>query len=277
MKPLSKSCAIRSILLLLAGTGLTAWLFYALHPPSLSIINLPFHSTIEAIGGMSALLTAMVLYRQQTLRSNPAFFPVATGFACMGTLDIFHAMCLPGNAFVFLHSSASLAGGFFFAWSCLPNSILLRYAKEQKWFAGIFLIISSSIGFRAVFFPRDVPVIIKMYDGAFTPTAIFINSLACVFFLISVPAIFIRYRRTGNDIFLVFVAVATLFGVAELIFGYSDTWDTVWWIWHMLRFTALILTLFFVISCYRQLCDTIFGSKKSMSSSNTTDRPYEND
>jgi hypothetical protein len=77
-------------------------------------------STIETLGGISALLITLVLL-QQSREQNPektdmASFLVGTGFACMGLLDTFHAMCMPGDAFIFLHSAASLTGVLLLEW-----------------------------------------------------------------------------------------------------------------------------------------------------------------
>lgn len=242
--------------------------------PSWTRINLPFHSTIETLGGISALLITLVLL-QQSLdkdrdRADMASFLVATGFACMGALDTFHAMCMPGEAFIFLHSAASLAGGFFFAGALLPDLLLKRYANQQRWFAGIAVILCLTVGLRAVFIPQDVPKIIPLYDGEFTLAAILINSLAGVFFLISVPGFYSRFRTSGNTDHLVFLFIALLFGLAELIFQYSDTWNAIWWAWHLLRFAAYIMTLLFVVNHHVRMVTGVSRNRDQSTLENTS-------
>lgn len=239
--------------------------------PAWKKINLPFHSTIETLGGISALLIAMVLFQQDRTDDNGIFFPVATGFACMGVLDTFHAMCMPGDAFIFLHSAASLAGGFFFSCILLPDRLLKDYVREQRWIAGISIIISLSVGLRAVIFPQNVPKIIHFYEGKFTFAANLINTCAGLLFLVSVPKMFLRYRASKNTDLIVFMYLALLFGIAELIFQYSDTWDGIWWAWHLLRFIAYIMTLLFVVNRHAQLTRKAYGGQKQVSRNDHND------
>ena len=236
-------------------------------------MNLPVHSTMETLGGIAALLIALVLLQQNRQEKNGTFFLVGTGFACMGMLDTFHAMCRPGDAFVFLHSTASLAGGFFFAWILLPDRILERYAAEQRWIAGISLILCLSVGLRAVLFPQDVPKIIRLYEGKFTLAALLLNICASLLFLVSVPKFYARYRSSANADHLVFMVLALLFGLAELIFLFSDPWDDIWWIWHLLRLTAYVVTLLFVADRHFQLSSEAYRQRQPLSPDERTGNP----
>jgi hypothetical protein len=226
--------------------------------PAWKWLNLPVHSTIETLGGVSALLIAMVLFQQAREEDNGTFSLVATGFACMGVLDTFHAMCMPGDAFVFLHSAASLAGGLFFAMTILPDRLLQRYATEQRWIAVTSLILCLSVGLRAVLFPQDVPKIVRLYAGRFTLAAILINTAASLLFLASVPTLYRRYRMARNTDYLVFMLLALLFGLAELLFQYSDPWNDIWWVWHLLRFAAYLMTLLFVAHRHFHLATELY-------------------
>lgn len=229
--------------------------------PSWHWMNLPVHSTIETLGGVSALLVAMVLLQQNRQENDGTLFLVGTGFACMGVLDTFHAMCMPGDAFIFLHSAASLAGGFFFALVILPDRLLQRYTAEQRWIPAISVILCISVGLRAVILPRDVPTIIHLYEGKFTLAAILINFSASLFFLLSMPAFYFRYLHSRNKDHLVFLFLALLFGLAELSFQFSDTWDDIWWAWHLLRFTAYIMILLFVVNRHFQLASESYQNR----------------
>lgn len=216
--------------------------------PNVKWMHLPIHTTIETAGGISALLIALVLFQQKREFQNDTFFWVGTGLGCMGVLDTFHAMSMPGEAFVFLHSAASLAGGVFFAMIYLPDNRYLNSVSEKRWITGIAYLLSLSVGIRALVFPHDVPTIVTLYDDSFTLAAVFLNSLAGLILLIAVPGFYFRYLKYGHKDFLVFMALGLLFGLAELIFPYSDTWDALWWAWHLLRFMAYIMTLIFLVN-----------------------------
>jgi len=213
----------------------------------------PFHSTIETFGGIASILIALVLYQQSLAGSQDLFFMVATGFACMGLLDTFHAMSEPGEAFVFLHSAASLTGGFFFALTWLPSKAIRSYASKQRWIAGIAILLSFSIGIRAMVYPDDIPRIAYLYDGQFTLAAILINTCASLLFLGAVPRFFIHYHEFKNPKSLVFIFLSLQFGLSEMIFQFSRTWNGIWWIWHFLRLTAFMVTLAVISNEYMQL------------------------
>jgi len=216
-------------------------------------VHCPFHYTIETFGGIASILIALVLYQQSPAGSQDMFFMVATGFACMGVLDMFHAMSEPGEAFVFLHSAASLAGGFFFALTWLPSKAIAIYASKQRWIVGIAIFLSFSIGIRAMLFPENIPRIVYLYDGQFTLAAILINTCASLLFLGSAPRFFIHYHQFENPKSLIFIFLSLQFGLSEMIFQFSWTWNGIWWIWHFLRLTAFMVTLSIISNEYMQL------------------------
>ena len=211
------------------------------------------HSTIETLGGISSILICFVLFQETREVPNDTFFLVAIGFACMGILDTFHAMCKPGEAFVFLHSAASMAGSFFFALIWLQDFQLLKNLLKNRLIAFGSIIIAVSIGLRALLSPEDVPKIIAFYNERFTLAALLINMLASLFFLISVPKFYTDYRRHKNQKSLIFMYLALLFGIAELIFQFSTAWDGIWWSWHLIRLIAFLITLVLVFKQYRQI------------------------
>lgn len=216
--------------------------------PNAEIVHVPLHSTLETAGGITALLIALVLFQQKKEFQSGTFFWVGTGIGCMGVLDTFHAMSMPGEAFVFLHSAASLAGGLFFTLIYIPENRFINIVSEKRWIAGIAYMLSISVGLRALVFPHDVPSIVALYDGTFTLAAVYLNSLAGILFLVAVPGFYIRCRRYGHEDFKGFMALGLLFGLAELIFPYSDTWNALWWSWHLLRFMAYIMTLVYLVN-----------------------------
>jgi len=211
------------------------------------------HSTIETLGGISSILICFVLFQETLVLPNDTFFLVAIGFACMGILDTFHAMCKPGEAFVFLHSAASLSGGFFFALIWFQNCKLLKNLLKNRTIAFGSIVIAASVGLRALLSPEDVPKIIAFYNNKFTLAAILFNTLASLFFLLSVPKFFTDYRQHKNQKSLIFMYLALLFGIAEMIFQFSNAWDGLWWSWHLIRLIAFMITLVLVFKQYYQL------------------------
>jgi len=233
--------------------GFCAVLLFSARLSSLRWEHLPFHSTIETLGGITSILIALVLYQENQVKSQDLFFMVATGFICMGVLDTFHAMSMPGEAFVFLHSVASLSGGFFFALIWLSPRVIAKYAVEQRWIAGAAFILSLSIGFRALIYPDHIPKITYLYNGQFTLVAILINAFASLLFLSSTHRFYLHYKQFQNSNSLIFMCLALLFGLSEMIFQFSSTWDGVWWSWHLFRLTAFVITLLFVSDRYLQM------------------------
>jgi hypothetical protein len=223
------------ILLVLFSDVLSSWEW----------VHLEIHSTIETLGGISAILIAMVLLRESREDQSNMLVMVATGFATMGVLDTAHAMSQPGDAFIFLHSVASLAGGFFFSLAWLP------YRREKpadlRWIFRGSIILAVSIALRALIYPEDVPKILPLYNGKFTLAAVLINTAASLLFLSSAPKLYRIYRKEKNKRELVLTFLALLFGIAEMIFQFSNPWDGIWWSWHLIRLMAFaaILTIVF--------------------------------
>lgn len=218
--------------------------------------HLPFHSTLETIDGLSSILIAVVLFNHKE-HDKDIFFWIGNGFVCKGILDIFHAVCMPGESFIFLNSSASLSAAilFFFIW--LPRPTLKRYAKENRWLTIGFIIISISVGFRAVLFPEGVPDLIPLYEDQFTIASITLKNLAAVLFLTAIPRWMTLYQESGQRYFLLFLFVSFLFGTSEIFFQYSDFWNGIWWGWHMIRLSANLITLWFLFNNYLKLNNEI--------------------
>lgn len=215
--------------------------------------HLEFHSTIETLGGISSILIALVFFQETREASNHTYAAAAIGFACMGVLDTFHAMSRQGDAFVFLHSAASLSGGFFFALIWLPHRRVLKNFSEQRWIAYGSVVLAISVGLRALLSPGDVPRILPLYNGKFTLAAVLINTLASLLFLVSVPKFYQAFQQDKNVQALILVYLALLFGIAEMTFQFSNAWNGIWWSWHWIRFAAFMITLVIVFKQYRQL------------------------
>jgi len=216
---------------------------------SLSIIHLPLHSTLETIGGLSAIWIAVVLFHHKEKDADICFL-VGNGFICKGILDIFHAVCMPGESFIFLNSTSNLSAAILFSLIWLPRETIKKYAIEQKWLTVGFIIIAVSVGFRAVLFPEGVPNIIHLYNDRFTLVSITMNNLAAILYLTTIPRWVTLYQQNGHRYFLLFLSVCFLFGISEVFFQYSDLWNGIWWSWHLIQLSAHIITLIFLFQNY---------------------------
>jgi methyl-accepting chemotaxis protein len=211
----------------------------------------PVHSTVEAIGGIAAILMALFLFQRDQDAYSGELTLVATGFMTMGILDTLHGVTHPGVAFVFLHSVASLVGGFWFALIWLPDDMTRAYGAARGWLPGLIAFLTTLFGLGAMFYPGLLPAMVV--DGQFTVAAIVINILAGVFFLIAVPRFITNYLRSGQTDFFLFLCLALLFGLSELTFQFSALWDGGWWLWHLLRLGAYLIALWFVARGYMQM------------------------
>ncbi len=208
------------------------------------------HATIETLGGITSCLISAMLFIRSLEKLDAHLIMLAIGFAGMGLLDTAHAISRPGDAFIFLHSVASLTGGFFFASVWFSQGRHMKNLYEVQFIFFGFIALFVSIGLRALIFPDDVPRIMPLFDGRFTMAAVLINITASLLFILSVFKFYRMYLR-GRDIHdLLFAYLASLFGVAAIIFPFSNPWNGMWWAWHFIRLSAFFLTLVFIFRQY---------------------------
>jgi signal transduction histidine kinase len=232
--------------LLVMAAGLL-WAALALHTPWSDRCweNEPLHAALEALGALAAVSMTLVLV-QRKQENDGGKLLLAIGFLGMGLLDGLHAVSSPGRAFVFLHSVAGLVGGFFFALVWLPGSG--KYMLGKVWIPWGVAAGSALCGSWALRWPGTLPAMI--HDGAFTTTAITINLCAGVLFLAATVRFLLDFRRSGELEACLFASLALLFGLAGLTFRYSLIWDSEWWLRHLLRLTAYLMVLAFVVHQY---------------------------
>jgi len=226
-----------------------------------SMMHLPLHSTLETIGGLSAIWIAIVLFHHKEEDADICFL-VGNGFICKGILDIFHAVCMPGESFIFLNSTSNVAAAVLFSLIWLSRQTIKKYAMDQRWLTIGFVIISISVGFRAVIFPEGVPHIIHLYNNRFTLVSITMNNLAAILYLVTIPRWVTLYQESGHHYFLLFLAVCFLFGISEVFFQYSDLWNGIWWSWHLIQLLANIITLFFLFYNYLRLNNEVHNKSR---------------
>lgn len=212
--------------------------------------HIQFHSTIETLGGVTACLIAVVLFIKSQKNLDAHLLMLATGFAGMGILDTAHAVSRSGDAFIFLHNVASLCGGFFFASVWFSRGRQMRSLLELRFIFFGFIVLTASVGLRALLFPDDVPKIMPLFNGKFTMAAVLINLTAGCLFLASVFEFYRAFRTQGRARDLLFASLAGLFGIAAFIFPFSTPWNGTWWVWHLIRFSAFSATLVYIFRAY---------------------------
>ncbi|MCP4042438.1 MAG: hypothetical protein GY731_10870, partial [Gammaproteobacteria bacterium] len=191
------------------------------------------------MGALAAIFMCMVLLQRKREAGGGKLFLVAMGFLSMGLLDGFHAIGHQGQAFVFLHSIAGLAGGLGFVLVWSPD--LGRYVSKGKLAPWVVGGVSVLVGIWALSFPGTLPQMV--HSGEFTPLAIATNLLAGgLFFIATLRFMFDFYRYEEIESYL-FACLALLFGISGIIFTYSALWEHSWWQWHLLRLMAYGLVL----------------------------------
>lgn len=233
-------------LYLVIGSGSVAALFISLalpvFLPGWRWQHEPLHSTIEALGGLTAIAMTLVLLHSTKEHTRKKFHVVAGGFLAMGILEVFHALSTPGNGFVLLRNMASLFGGIGCALVWLRPSEKNRISESLM----LWLVAGGTLGIGTwiLGFPEQLPVLLR--QGEFTPTAIAPKSVACMLFLAGAVHFLLDYRRTRQSEDVIFACLALMFGLAEMMFTYSTIWDGSWWFWHWLRLMAYLLVLGYV-------------------------------
>lgn len=210
--------------------------------------NEPFHSTVEALGAISAIFMSLVLLLRKREEHGGTLFVLAMGFLAMGLLDGFHAVMPPGHGFIFLRSMAGMVGGFGFALACVPQ--FGAYASEKKWIPWVVGGACVLIGMWTLLLSGTLPKMV--HGGEFTRAAEAINLLGGGAFLVAGLRLMLDFHRSQEGEFLLFACMALLFGLSGVVFKYSALWDDEWWIWHLLRLTAYLLVLGFLARRYQR-------------------------
>ncbi len=214
--------------------------------PDLHWRNAPFHSAMETMGALIAIFMASILLLKQKKGNGGKIYLLSLGFLSMGILDGFHAISKPGESFVLLHSLASLIGGFWFVVIWVPS--FTEYLSKKNSIPWIVALGSLLCSIWFYLLPETLPTMI--HNGEFTTSAITINTLAGIMFLIATFRFLLDFNRCEEIELYMFACMSLLFGIAELTFYKSSIWDSGWWLWHLLRLLAYILVLFFIVHQY---------------------------
>ncbi|MFK5913419.1 MAG: PAS domain S-box protein [Woeseiaceae bacterium] len=217
----------------------------------------PFHSMLESVGAISAIIIAtlmIIMVRNNHLPQR--YILVACALIAMGLLDGFHAVLHVDVSFVWLHSIATMAGGVIFTAIWLPPLLLTE--KRQDYLLFFTIIITLSIGVFSIVSPEVLPSMVV--DGRFSLAAKIINIIGGIGFLTGalyfVHAFYTEkgsneYIRLKHNEEIVFASHCLLFGIAALLFETSVLWDAGWWWWHILRLLAYFVVLVYFFTLFK--------------------------
>jgi diguanylate cyclase (GGDEF)-like protein len=217
---------------------------------TIKIQNIPLHSTLEASGGIIAIVIAVVIFLKYRNDSLLMHFNWATmGLLVMGIFDIFHAIVMPGEIFVWLHSIAVFFGGVILMSVWLPQREVTPFIYSA--IPLVFAFFALTLSLLSIVFPSFIPVMLDE-SGSFSTTANGLNFIGGFGFFLSSIFFIKRYIQTQKREALFFAALTMLFCVAGILFMSSSIWDLQWWLWHFIRFTAYIVAFYFLYIEYQK-------------------------
>ena len=239
-----------------------------------SFSHLPIHSLIESLGGLMAVAIAAILLAERTRRDDADYFVwMASALIGMGVLDLFHAAVLPGDSFVWLHSTATFVGGTLFAFVWLPSRTKGgRFAGSLPW-----VVLVATVVFGAICCGPwlGIPTMASS-GGTFTALAKGLNIGGGLGFFVAGAYFVRRFHQRGNHADWLFAAHTILFGAAGILFELSALWDAAWWWWHILRLLGYLAALTFAVRVYRDSEHAAFTLNRELTELNQTlDRTVE--
>ena len=237
---------------MVAAALLSGLLVHFLWPHQISI-HVPLHSTVEALGGLAAVLMGLVLLARKAEWEDERLQGLASGLLGMGILEGFHAASTPDQGFVLLRSAASLLGGVAFSFVWHPPGMIGRRTRDLI----PYLVTCGTVAFGlfVVAAPHHLPRFTT--QDQFAPVALAVNGFAAVLFLAGAAGFWLEAGRTGRAEHQLLATLGLLFGLAEVMFLFSAPWDSAWWVWHLVRLIAYVLALIYVSRGYvRMVGDT---------------------
>ncbi len=222
-----------AIIPMIFGVGV----FYLI--PDFTWNNQLFHTCLESGGSIIAFTLALLvngMIKKQRLGIN--YIWLIACFTSMGILDLAHSQVIPGQAFVWLHSTATLVGGFFAALIWCPKTFSKKFA--HKGFLISLILISIIFSIWSILYPEMTYSMLNEHKK-FTLEAEIINFTGGFLFLISWSYFALQYHYQKHPEFFYFSNHFCLFGLAAILFEVSILWDANWWLWHCLRAFAYLL------------------------------------
>jgi len=239
-----------------------------------SFSHLPIHSLVESLGGLMAVAIAGILIAERTRRDDGDHFVwMASALIGMGVLDLYHAAVLPGNSFVWLHSTATFVGGTLFALVWVPSRTKGgRFASSLPW---VVLVATIAFGAISCWPSLRLPTMASP-EGEFTLLARGLNIGGGLGFLVAGAFFVRRFHQRADHTDWLFAAHTILFGAAGILFELSALWDAAWWWWHILRLLAYLAAFAFAVRVYLDAEHAVFSLNRELTELNQTlDRTVE--
>jgi len=218
--------------------------------------NLLFHSSIEAIGATVAIILSMLLLTVDTFHKNEKYILLGIAFLGMGILDGLHSILAPGNKFVFFHSIASLFASVFAVLIWSETLKLFVFKHKSKFILASIILILSLLLFSIDTLYQYIPAMLDS-QKKFTESAISINTLAGIFFILTSVRLLLDYIKNSQTNDFLFFILILFFGIAELTFNVSSLWQYDWWLWHYLRIVGYMVVLFFIVETIKEQKNTL--------------------
>jgi len=235
-------------------------------------INIPLHTILESVGATIAFIISIVFYIKYARYGRINRFNIAAfGLLSMGIIDMFHAVVMPGELFVFLHSSAVFFGGLFLGAVWVKEFQISR--ENYRYIPLSVLVFSFGFALFFIAFSDYVPRIFDT-DNSFSINADLLNIIGGVGFLTASFVFAKEYLKTQELQELVFVGFTMLCATAALLFVFSDLWNLEWWLWHILRLSAYIIALYFLYAQYRKEIFQIEDTNEKLAVANKTIGKY---
>ncbi|MGZ0171320.1 MAG: ATP-binding protein [Planctomycetales bacterium] len=232
------SLAIHVACLILGNTVLSG-----LHWP-----HHPVHAAIEMSGGLIAIWVAWMLMMLQRRNLGTSFNVwIAGALIGMGLLDGLHALVHAGQAFVWLHSTATFVGGALFATVWLPRELQKPVSQWWPWTVATSVLAFGILSLACPQYTPEMLVENELGEKVFTLWAQGLNVIGGMLLFVAAARMILEWRATNNVDDLLFCLHCTLFGAAAVMFEQSQLWDLPWWGWHGLRLSAYGVALWFVV------------------------------
>jgi PAS domain S-box-containing protein len=212
-------------------------------------VHEPIHSAVETAGGFTALaMAAVLLWRRPQAGHAPHLLWVATALICMGLLDVAHAWVHPSPAFFWSRLLPGLLGGLLLTlvWAP-PRWTQGRAAERLPLVVGLLTLplCAALVAFPHVWPPGFSP------EGDYIWWAKLTNLIGGLAFFIAAAFFLRRYWHTGEAEELIFANHCLLFAMAGVLFGLSQLWGAIWWLFHAVRLLAYVVVLRHVVRVYR--------------------------
>lgn len=215
---------------------------YTLNLFEIKFISVPIHALLETAGAVMAFtLATLVIIMGSKEKSFTHFHYSSLALISMGIFDLFHAAMEPGKLFVWLHSLAVFFGGVLFMSVWLKEKTVSNNLYYNIPIGITILSIIISVG--SISFPELIPAM--LINKEFSDFSVWLNMIGGIAFIIAGLNFLKRYWRDGKIDNLLFTGHTFLFGVSGILFASSALWDLSWWLWHVMRFFAYFIALYY--------------------------------